>query len=514
MRELVSIKEKALAFLQKYKWSLANFLALSFYAGITCFIMGYHERWYDEAGPWLIARDADWPTFLKIVFQNYDRHPALLYLILFPFAKLGFPYATLSFLNWGICVLSVSCFLKKAPLPWLVKSLFVFSFYMFYEYVVISRPYGLAILWIFLLAGFYAQRLQRPILYASLIALLFNTEYLCFAFALALGALFVYDILKLRPVSKKQIIALVILASGGLLAFGVGHQLPMDHSELGNSIPFQIRNIFSAIEKAFVPFELIFHGFFGKVVVPPILTACIAWATLSAALLSLINKPRLLLLFAFGTSELFYIFTSIQIGDLRHYGFILIFLMFVLWIQIYESDWDMALSSFASQSRRVAFWLLGFCFVLGIRFSVYAYQLDYYLQFSGSKKIADNIQELFKKNPALKDAFIVEKDMSTASVMAYLPGIKFWNPCLGDFLKVNYAYKELSDCNQISHQEMVQKTYEKLGRLERLFFLVAKPFEIKELNGYQFNLVAKANEYVFGYNYENYYLYFATRKSS
>lgn len=505
------MKEKIVELLKKYKWGVLDVSVVLFYAAALFFIMGHHERWYDEAGPWLIARDADWPTFLKIIFQNYDRHPGLLYFILFPFAKLGFPYVTLSVLNALFCITSVSLFLRYGAFPRIIKYLFIFSFYMMYEYSVISRPYGLAILWIMLIAVFYSRRLERPVVYASLIALLFNTEYLCFAFASALSVFFLYDLWKTRIFSRKQIIALVVVAGGGLLAFGVGHRLPIDHSELGNWIPFQIKNAFFAIEKALIPFELIFFGSFGKVIVPPVLTVCFAWSVLGAALLSLINKPRILLLFALSCLELFYIFTSIQIGDLRHYGFILIFLMFALWVQKDERDWDVSLTSFSHSSRTVALWLLGFSFLMGIRFSVYAYELDYHLPFSGSKKIAENIQSLMKQNPALANSFIVEKDMNTASVMAYLPGVRFWNPCLRGLLKVNYAYKELSDCNQLTEVRMIHRTYEQFGRLDGLLFLVSKPMQMTVAGNYRFNLVAKADEYIFGYNYENYYLYYVSK---
>jgi len=103
-----------------------------------------HEPWRDEALSWLVVKHSG----LIELFVNeirFQQHPSLWYLILLPFAKLGFPFMTQAIINWMIAI-AISCvFIIKAPFHRLTKYTFIFSFLMMHEYVVIARNYALGV---------------------------------------------------------------------------------------------------------------------------------------------------------------------------------------------------------------------------------------------------------------------------------------------------------------------------------------------------------------------------------
>ncbi len=138
----------------------AKHIILFLYAVITLITAFFHEPWRDEAQAWLLARDLS-PLGL-IREMGYDGSPALWHFILMPFAKAGIPYPAMQFIHWGIAVTAVAIFLYKSPFHLIFKILFIFSYYMIYEYSIIARSYILSILFLFSIASIYREKLKRP----------------------------------------------------------------------------------------------------------------------------------------------------------------------------------------------------------------------------------------------------------------------------------------------------------------------------------------------------------------
>lgn len=125
-------------------------------------VMVFHEPWFDEAQAWLIARDA---SLAEILFSipHYEGHPPLWHLILMPLAKLHVPF------EWGIksvnllfATLAMGLFVFKAPFRRLIRYVIPFTYFFFYQYGVISRPYSLMMLGFVLAALAYAGKDQKP----------------------------------------------------------------------------------------------------------------------------------------------------------------------------------------------------------------------------------------------------------------------------------------------------------------------------------------------------------------
>ncbi len=108
--------------------------------------------------------------------MKYEGHFLLWYLILMPFAKLGFPYYTTNIISWTITCISVWLILDKAPFKFYKKLLLIFTFPLLYLYPIISRCYCLIPLAIVLMSIFYKDRKEKPMRYLLSIVLLANTH--------------------------------------------------------------------------------------------------------------------------------------------------------------------------------------------------------------------------------------------------------------------------------------------------------------------------------------------------
>lgn len=108
--------------------------------------------------------------------MKYEGHFLLWYLILMPFAKLGFSYYTINIISWVITSLSVWLILDKAPFEFYKRVLLIFTFPLLYLFPIVSRCYCIIPLAIVLMCIFYENRKKNPLKYLLSIVLLANTH--------------------------------------------------------------------------------------------------------------------------------------------------------------------------------------------------------------------------------------------------------------------------------------------------------------------------------------------------
>lgn len=166
------------------------------YAAIVYAMIALHEPWRDEAQAWLIARDRD--AFGVMRQMRWELTPPLWHFLLFPFAKAGFPYWWSHFLNASIAVGSVALMAFASPFARWQKLVFAGCFLMAYEYSVIARSYGLAMLLGLAVAAFHAHRLRRPGIYGLLLLGLGASSAHGLILAGALALVFTWELLRER----------------------------------------------------------------------------------------------------------------------------------------------------------------------------------------------------------------------------------------------------------------------------------------------------------------------------
>lgn len=158
---------------------------------VSHFVLCYfHEPWLDEAIAWQIARCASpWQILFEV--PHYEGHPPLWHLVLLPFAKSGCPYElSLDIVSGFFVGLTVFLLMKYAPLPRLIKLWLPFTYFYFYQYNVLSRPYCMMLLAFVLLGMYYPDRNKKPGRYV--LSLLFLCLTSAFGIVLAGGIALVW----------------------------------------------------------------------------------------------------------------------------------------------------------------------------------------------------------------------------------------------------------------------------------------------------------------------------------
>src|SRR3954454_13361784 len=110
----------------------AILLALIFFA-IALFNVSRHEMWRDETRSWQIAAQS---RTLVDLWHNlrYEGTPLLWYLILWVLTKITWSLLAMQVLHVVIAAAVVLLFAWRAPFGRLIKSLFTFGYFPFFEY--------------------------------------------------------------------------------------------------------------------------------------------------------------------------------------------------------------------------------------------------------------------------------------------------------------------------------------------------------------------------------------------
>ena len=197
-------------------------------------ILGYigilhHEIWLDEAHHFVLARDSK--TISDLYFNNrYEGHPLLWDFLLWLLCKLFPTVFALQLLHLGIATASAAIVLWYAPFKMYQKVLLCFSYFLFYEYTIISRNYAISIFLIFLCLSQINNTKKNYALLLFLLALLANTHLFSLVFSVAI---FIYllsinnsRIEFLKPKQNSIYLLLYIVAVLFALSFA---KVPSDH---------------------------------------------------------------------------------------------------------------------------------------------------------------------------------------------------------------------------------------------------------------------------------------------
>lgn len=144
--------------------------ALLVYLASLSYGVAIHTPWADEIQSWLLARDLS-PIGLAAHQLRYEGSPGLWQLVLYPFAHLGLPVLTLNIVGASISAIGVALLIYVSPLPLVLRLVLPFTYFVLFQYAVLSRPYNLLIPLLFVLASLYPRRFDRSFLYTAVLCL-------------------------------------------------------------------------------------------------------------------------------------------------------------------------------------------------------------------------------------------------------------------------------------------------------------------------------------------------------
>ncbi len=399
-----------------------------------------HELWGDEAKAWNIAiGSSNIREFLFNMRDNYG-HPflwnAILYLISH-FAT-GNPE---SMKIVHLILSSSTCFLfvKYSPFNKIINVLFVFGYFPFYEYSIVSRNYALGVLPIIIFCVLYRDKYKNLIPIS--IALFFMGQAHLYTFLISLFFLLLMiidfisdrrDILKQTTRTKLSIFSLIIIAGFVLLFWELGSQA-IQGTVWGPSVT----TIFNVTAEQLSRFPFLASKYIISVFlqIPRfgfefrntnlIYSFLLRFNHVYLYILSLViflfpvllMKKRIAWLYLIGASTLIGAIYFIY-GGTRHGGLIFIFMAACIWLSDLQDD----RSAYLIRFKRNKNILLGKIFLilvlsLTISSSATAAYYDYRYPYSSGKQIAEYIDGNFD----LKNTVIVGyKDIDVHTIVAYL----------------------------------------------------------------------------------------------
>lgn len=336
-----------------------SFIILLIYIISISFISFFHEPWGDEAQAWVIARDC---TVKELLFEigHLEGHPPLWWLYLAIFAKTGFPYE-LGLKLAAIIINSISAHLiiYKAPFPKIINYSIPFTYFLFYQYGVISRCYSFLILGFVLCAIYYNTKNYTPF------KLVFSLSLLCMSGAYGLiisfgiAIIWVWDIFspilshscshnnikfsKIIRDNTKQLLALLTLLIVAL--FILINIIPYENTsgtylENYNSLVFRLFYTFFLLPAD----SLFFSSYWGEgylgmynISVPVMIIGGLIWIIVFVVLLT--RKE------AYGYKKLllipYFIFSAVCANLYmysHHIGIFALFILFWLWVCFDKSN--------------------------------------------------------------------------------------------------------------------------------------------------------------------------------
>lgn len=343
------MKEKTKKCLLSMKRGKAEIIALILYVIGVSVISYFHEPWFDEAQAWQIARCA---SIKDILFQipHYEGHPPLWHLVLAPFAKFGAPYEfTLSAINITFCTAAVALILFKSPFPKIVRCLIPFSYFFFYQYGVISRPYSMMMLAFVLMAITYTNRNNKPLLYVLSLGFLCLTQAFGIIIAGGLSLVWVWEIFieRKREKTLKELFrdkrCWCLFGLAVLAIFIIVNIIPAEdvyYQGVEDTWADKIGNLTGMFT---IPFDSLFGVYLDvetiKLSTSGLIASCIGGFILTALIILFFKDNRKLLTFTIPYALLMAFSLSVYFSY-HHIGIYTMYFVFITWITISEDSFS------------------------------------------------------------------------------------------------------------------------------------------------------------------------------
>lgn len=320
----------------------AGFIAAAFLL-LTVPRLLLHELWRDEAWQWLVVAES---RSFSDLFLGMSRGGGSGYL--FPMlsflGRLVWPSPrSMQLLHGAVAAAAAFAFARWAPLGRRERALFVFGYFPFYEYAVISRSYSTGLLLVWLACA--ATRSRRPALaLGSALGLLFQTTVYHYILSIALACGWLLDRWLRRretpqtlPLPWAEVAGGLVLAVAGAVA-GLVQLSPAPGTQM---LPWRsfwhagaALKVLATPWRAFVPLPWPELHFWNTNVLDawPGAQAVAGLLTLALAAALLWRSKVALATFGLGTAGLFAFGYAYFPGVLRHHGPLWLLFAAALWL--------------------------------------------------------------------------------------------------------------------------------------------------------------------------------------
>ncbi len=463
-------KRKYLKYMKNNK---SNIFLIFIYILITIILLFHHEIWRDEAQAWCIVRDLGLIDIFKM--SRIEGHPILWYLLLYPFAKLGFSVISMQIISLLFVLAAVIVFVFKSPFNYFQKCIFCFSAGMLYYLPVIARNYALIPICLFIIAVLWKDRHKHIWLYSLAIIMLSQTHLYMLGFSFILFCLLIYELCKKYNEEKqiKVLYPLIMLAINFLSVFFI-----FNHTQEGN---YALKTELQILPSFWDTIKLVSLVFIHSIV--KYITPLIKYSTLISLICFIFPvgiifyrffklSKKIFIISVFSIGYLLCIFYFVYFnGILYQKAFLLLLIIAVCcWIVIEETN----------IKDKILLWSLNILFIISLMVSPFVIYEELKYNFSGSKEIAEYI----KQNLDDENTFIAfGNPFIYSSVSAYLPNKKLYNVISNSYISY-YSFK--SDLNNKKDNMPENKKYyiihNNVSQIEEMGFHILYELKKKNIN--------------------------------
>ena len=179
--------------IENYKSNKFEILCFVLYILLTAFMACFHEPWYDEFQAWGISKDSLYNILFYI--PHFEGHPPLWHLVLKCFTSFDIPAeASIKIPNLLFMYAAVWLLIFKSPFPRIIRLSLPFTYFLFYQYAIVSRPYSMFVLALFLCAVFYRTKDSNPFRFISILGFLSLTSLYGMVLATGITLAWVWEI--------------------------------------------------------------------------------------------------------------------------------------------------------------------------------------------------------------------------------------------------------------------------------------------------------------------------------
>jgi hypothetical protein len=313
--------------------------------------MFHHEMWLDEAQAFLLARDSEG---LLDLWKNlrYEGHTGLWHLIVYGLLKVWSAPYSVQVLHFLIGLSIIGLVLFRMPFSLTERILLSCSYFLSYEYLIVSRNYSIGVLLILLATQVYLKwdRKWILLLVSILLGLAVNTSFPALLVSVAMFGVFVID----QWIKQGKTNILRVWCLGGSIIF-MGAAILLAYLELRpfpdrtlDSKPDLALNVFKGLHLLKDVGESLFFfptmhwntpwnwetdalpkSYYAGIFVVPMLLFVLLLVTLTI----LVRKNRnAILMVVFGIGLLFLFNYVVKEGAVRHNGFYLLTIICAYWI--------------------------------------------------------------------------------------------------------------------------------------------------------------------------------------
>ncbi len=371
------------------------------YLAVACVAIGHHEMWRDELHCWLVARDSATP-WAVIHNRAYDGQPPLWYLLLWVLEKTTHDPRSMQVAHVGIATSVVWVFCSRAPFARPLRALFPFGYFVAYEYVALTRCYGLALLLALVLCIHHPDRFRRPVVTALLLVGLTLTATVSTMVAAGYAASLLADCIASRRrgegVPEGAWVPLAATMLGGVAA-ALCAWPPADSTVTRVAWPRELPSDDAPTRLVVALFPIPRPDFFFWN--SNVLLSCDGFRrcalsvsiALAAWLVFVLSSDRTAtVLFAVGAVLLVALFAFVYGGDVRHQGFLFVLLVMGAWIAR-SSEAGARRVGWRRLRARALPWTLAVVLVAHVAGTPIALYFDYRYVFSSGERAAAVLRE-------------------------------------------------------------------------------------------------------------------------